>query len=83
MPTLEIKRPLKQNKSENLSIRLTPDESAELEDLKHALNFCNMRDLILFCKDITKTFYDFHSSDYRIFVGEPDKDDYKEVKIEF
>lgn len=80
----KIKRRSKQNKSEVLTLRLTPEESDFLSKLKNDLQFETNRDLVLFGMEVVKSLKEWDSSNYKFFVGKgkPEENDYREVEFE-
>jgi hypothetical protein len=64
-------------------MRFTEQELVNLAQLKENLEFKSVRDLMLFCLDVTENLYHWNCSDRRFFVGNPKQEDYQEVEFEF
>jgi hypothetical protein len=82
MGILKVSRPNRENKSKTFSMRLKQSEVDDLNQLKGDLGFESATDLIGFSLDILKKLHEWNSLNYRFFIGNPEKKEYREVEIE-
>ena len=79
-----ISRQRKDNKSNVITIRLTEKEAEKLNQLKEEMEFKSLSDLFLFLMDVTDKLFGWQRSNYKFYIGDPEKkDSLQEVQFEF